>query len=94
MVCVFCGAETDSSNGAEEYLVEYGIVDEHNKTQIIKEYLVCKNCVARVTRKCEQCGKSYTLTKDQLLLIKNGAFILLYQCLDCINKGVGELNGK
>jgi len=88
MVCVFCGAETDASNGAEEYLVEYGIVDEHNHIQIIKEYLVCKNCVAQVTRTCGQCGKQYTLTKDQLLFVKNDEFILLYQCSDCISKGV------
>jgi len=89
MTCIFCGAETDASNGAEEYLVEYGMVDEHNQTQIIKEYLVCKNCVAQVTRTCGQCGKQYTPTKDQLLLIKNGAFVLSYLCLDCIHSGVG-----
>jgi len=41
---------------------------------------------------CGECGKPYTLTKEQLKLIKKGWSIFLYVCPDCVYEALKEVN--
>jgi hypothetical protein len=42
-------------------------------------------------RMCGECGKPYTLTEEQLKLVKKGWYILLYVCPDCVRRANEEL---
>jgi len=89
MTCVFCGAETDASNGAEEFAFRYSIVDETGKIIDVFEWLVCVNCVSQTKRKCTVCNTEYTLNRDDLFHIKSGIISLLVLCPTCFTKGLG-----